>query len=330
MDKKIEERFQYKAGNDIWAYDIWEKHENLHWLPREVSLGKDTQDWNNLSKEDKDFLTKIMGFFTQADIEVHDTYLDCYLPHYKTLGVKQMLTGFSARECVHIMGYAYIVEELIKGKAQDEVFSAFIDVPALRRIHDAFEKYSDTSTVENRYKNMIATTLFGEGVMLFGQFAMLLNYAYQGKMTGVGQIVSWSIRDEDMHVYGVTQLMKRDAEFNAIPLQRRQEIYSYMYWEFMPLIQDFVSYCYEALPQEGSSVKPLEFTEILEFLDFQAGRRARQVGLKELYQGTNHFPWFDMMIAGVEHANFFEQRATEYSKGNLIGEFFPVKEEGAE
>ncbi|HQU10994.1 MAG TPA: ribonucleotide-diphosphate reductase subunit beta, partial [Acidiphilium sp.] len=30
-------------------------------------------------------------------------------------------------------------------------------------------------------------------------------------------------------------------------------------------------------------------------------------------------PWLDEMLNAVEHANFFENRATEYSKASTVG-----------
>ena len=35
MDEREVNEFLYKGADDLWAYDLWEKHENLHWLPRE-------------------------------------------------------------------------------------------------------------------------------------------------------------------------------------------------------------------------------------------------------------------------------------------------------
>ena len=34
---------------------------------------------------------------------------------------------------------------------------------------------------------------------------------------------------------------------------------------------------------------------------------------------ANPLPWMDAMLNGVEHANFFESRATEYSKASTEG-----------
>ena len=33
----------------------------------------------------------------------------------------------------------------------------------------------------------------------------------------------------------------------------------------------------------------------------------------------NPLSWLDWVINGVEHANFFESRATEYNKGTITG-----------
>jgi hypothetical protein len=41
---------------------------------------------------------------------------------------------------------------------------------------------------------MVATSLLGEGVMLFGQFAMLLNFQRFNLFNGMCTIVAWSIK----------------------------------------------------------------------------------------------------------------------------------------
>jgi len=45
-----------------------------------------------------------------------------------------------------------------------------------------------------------------------------------------------------------------------------------------------------------------------------------QLGLKPNYEiKDNPLPWLDWVLNGVEHTNFFENRATEYSKGSTTG-----------
>ena len=58
-----EERVNYKPFNYPWCFDMWEKHESSHWLPKEVPMLEDIKDWKNkLTKEEQYFLTNIFRF----------------------------------------------------------------------------------------------------------------------------------------------------------------------------------------------------------------------------------------------------------------------------
>ena len=47
---------------------------------------------------------------------------------------------------------------------------------------------------------------FTEGMQLFASFAMLMNFPRFNKMKGMGQIVSWSVRDESLHCEGIVRM----------------------------------------------------------------------------------------------------------------------------
>ena len=50
---------------------------------------------------------------------------------------------------------------------------------------------------------------FTEGMALFASFAMLLNFPRHNKMKGMGQIVTWSVRDESLHCEGIIRAVPR-------------------------------------------------------------------------------------------------------------------------
>ena len=60
----------------------------------------------------------------------------------------------------------------------------------------------------NIAKTMAIYSGFTEGVQLFSSFAILLNFPRHNLMKGMGQIVTWSIRDETLHVEGMSQLFR--------------------------------------------------------------------------------------------------------------------------
>jgi ribonucleoside-diphosphate reductase beta chain len=56
------------------------------------------------------------------------------------------------------------------------------------------------------------------------------------------------------------------------------------------------------------------------YIRYVADRRLLQLGLQPMYRiESNPLPWMDAMLSGVEHANFFENRATEYSRAATTG-----------
>ena len=66
---------------------------------------------------------------------------------------------------------------------------------------------------------------FTEGMSLFASFAMLLNFPRHNKMNGMGQIVSWSVRDESLHCEGITKLYHAwNEETGAVTKSVRDDI----------------------------------------------------------------------------------------------------------
>ena len=56
------------------------------------------------------------------------------------------------------------------------------------------------------------------------------------------------------------------------------------------------------------------------YIRFIADRRLMQLGLNPLFHvERNPLPWLDDMLNAPEHANFFENRSTEYSKASTAG-----------
>ena len=71
---------------------------------------------------------------------------------------------------------------------------------------------------------------------------------------------------------------------------------------------------------EQGAVEGLTSREVKQYIRYIADRRLMQLGLNPLYQvARNPLPWLDEMLNAVEHTNFFENRATEYSKASTTG-----------
>jgi ribonucleoside-diphosphate reductase beta chain len=65
--------------------------------------------------------------------------------------------------------------------------------------------------------------------------------------------------------------------------------------------------------------------EIKKYIRYIADWRLSQLGLPAIYMVEEHpLPWLTPLLNGVEHANFFETRATEYSKAATRGNWNDV------
>ena len=110
-----------------------------------------------------------------------------------------MLVSFAAMEAVHQDAYSLLLETLGK---DDNIYSEFMDIQEMVEKHEYLSDFS-MDTPHNIAKTMAVYSGFTEGVQLFSSFAILLNYPRHNLMKGMGQIVTWSIRDETLHVENV-------------------------------------------------------------------------------------------------------------------------------
>ena len=180
-----DERSYFKPFNYPWAYEFWLQHEQMHWLHTEVPLLEDTKEWAvKLTQEEKNFLTHIFRFFTQGDIDVAGGYVKNYLPYFPQPEVRMMLTGFAAREALHIAAYSHLIETL---GMPESTYNEFLEYDEMRAKHDYFMTITgqDEKTIAQQ---IAAFSAFTEGMQLFSSFIMLLNFPRNGLMKGMGQI----------------------------------------------------------------------------------------------------------------------------------------------
>jgi ribonucleoside-diphosphate reductase beta chain len=166
----------------------------------------------------------------------------------------------------------------------DSEFTAFLEYDEMAAKHDYMQKF----TVDNPAEIARTIAMFGgftEGLQLFASFAMLLNFPRQNKMKGMGQIVSWSV----------------DCAKTVVDMEDK-----------------FIDLAFEMGPINGMTP-----TDIQSYIRYIADWRLGQLGLDPVYNIKEHpIPWLEEILNGVEHANFFEARSTEYSKNATTGEWY--------
>ena len=303
----------YKPFHYPWAYDAWLQQQRIHWLPEEVPLADDVKDWQkNLTNEERNLLTQIFRFFVQADVEVNNCYMGHYSRVFKPTEVCMMLASFSNTETIHIAAYSYLLDTI--GMPEVE-YEAFLRIKEMRDKYEYMQSFN-TSTKLDIAKTLAMFGAFTEGLQLFASFAILLNFPRFNKMKGMGQIVTWSARDETLHTNSIIRL------FHTF-LSENPEVKS------KDLFEDLKNACSIVVGHEDSfidkafelgGVEGLDAENVKKYIRYIADNRLNQLGVDPIYNvGKNPLPYMDEMLNSLEHANFFESRATEYSRAATQG-----------
>tara|TARA_Y100000590_G_scaffold263102_1_gene295213 strand:+ start:2619 stop:3629 length:1011 start_codon:yes stop_codon:yes gene_type:complete len=303
----------YKPFRYPWCYDAWLTQQRIHWLPEEVPLGDDVRDWQkNLSPEEKNLLTQIFRFFTQADVEVSNCYIRHYMNVFKPTEVLMMMSSFASMETVHIAAYSHLLDTI--GMPETE-YSAFLKYKEMKDKYDYMQGFNVNSK-RDIAKTVAVFSAFTEGLQLFASFAILLNFPRQNKMKGMGQIVTWSVRDETLHCNSMIKLFRTFIKENPEIWndQLKKEIYDSCK-KIIDHEDAFIDLAFQMGPIEGLSAD-----QIKKYIRWIGDRRLQQLGLNPIYKvDSNPLTWLDTMLNAVEHMNFFEGRATEYSKASTKG-----------
>ena len=302
----------YKPFRYPWAYDFWQRQQQVHWMPEEVPLGEDCKDWaTKLTDKERNLLTQIFRFFTQSDVEVGANYMENYMPLFKPVEVRMMLAAFSNTETIHIAAYALLLETI---GMPDSEFSAFMEYQEMAAKHDYLGQFG-CDTEKDILTSMAVFGGFTEGLQLFASFAMLMNFPRFNKMKGMGQIVSWSVRDESLHCEGMMRLFHTFAAETGALTQGVKDDIADCCKTVVKLEDKFIELAFEAGEVEGMTPE-----DIKQYIRYIADWRMKQLKLPTIYGVKEHpIPWLTEILNGVEHANFFEARATEYSKGATKG-----------
>ena len=283
-------------------------------MPEEVPLGEDCKDWAaKLNDQERNLLTQIFRFFTQSDVEVNDNYMERYARVFRPTEIKMMLASFSNMETIHIAAYALLLETI---GMPDSEFSAFNQYKEMRDKHDFMQKFG-VETDADILRTVAMFGAFTEGLQLFASFAMLMNFPRFNKMKGMGQIVSWSVRDESLHCEGMIRVFHTlAAETGALTDEVKQDIIECC--RTVVTMEDaFIDLAFSMGPVQGMTAQ-----DIKNYIRYIADWRLGQLKLPAIYGVKEHpIPWLSEILNGVEHANFFEQRATEYSKGATGGDW---------
>ena len=316
----LEERVVYKPFEYPQAYDYWLKQQQAHWLHTEVPMANDVSDWkSNMKAHEKNVVGQILKGFAQTETVVNDYWSTLVTKWFRKPEVIKMAVTFGAFETIHAEAYSLLNEELgldnFSEFLEDEATMAKIE--ALTTVRDS---HDGTPNWHERAKSLAIFSAFTEGVNLFSSFAVLLSFKMRNKLKGVGQIVEWSVRDESLHsnagCWLFRTLMEEHPEFKTKKLVKEIEEAAEL---AMKLEFDFIDKVFEL-----GDLENLTKDELKNFIKHRINTKMKDLGLDPIVPSADidkgalkTMKWFDAVIAGKQHTDFFASRVTNYSKGHI-------------
>lgn len=312
----FQSRDYYKPFHYNWAFKAYETQQKLHWLPSQAPLHKDVEDWQQrLTEGERNLLTQLFRFFTQGDVDVASAYRDRYMPLFKHPELSMFLFAAGASEANHVHSYSLLLDTI--GMPETE-YKAFHDFEQMKAKHEYLfghrgNNLSDTGKIA---LDIAVFSAFSEGMQLFSSFAILMSFQSRGLMNGMTTIVEWSIRDESHHVETMTELFHTLLAEN--PEVWNDELKGAIYQtavEMVDLEDHFIDLAFSM-----GAIKGLTPEEVKLYIRWICDRRLNALGLKDKFGvKSNPLVWLNWIMNAQTHANFFEQRSTEYSKGAVAG-----------
>jgi ribonucleoside-diphosphate reductase beta chain len=300
------------------AYRIYKQMKANHWEPDVIDMTKDCAMWNSnkLNARERWIIEMGVGYFSAAEGIVGDSVLHVIEDNLTAAELKHASLRHIAEESIHMDSLLHIIDSL--NINLDEVTAKFQDVASIRKKNDYIMRHVPdlkmgidlTQTVNKQKfaKAMFGITQVMEGTQFYALFAMILSLHRQNKMTGIGQMFQYTLRDESNHIalgrYILEKLIQENPDIWTEEF--RFELVEFMR-EGVELEKEFVLDC---LPSDIVGMTQKDF---LEYVDYNADRRLEGLGLRRLSGvSENPFLWLDEVIFLKKEKNFFETRVTEY------------------
>lgn len=307
-----------------WAWEHYLNGCANHWMPTEVSMGKDIETWksSSLSADERLVILRNLGFFSTAESLVGNNIVLAIFKHVTNPEVRQYLLRQAFEEAIHTHTFHYIVESL--SLDQGEIFNMYNEINTIHAkdqfemqlTQDIMKPDFTTSTPEGARKfleNLIGYYIIMEGIFFYSGFVMILSFHRQNKMTGIGEQFQYILRDETIHLNFGIDLINTIKEEN--PNLWTAEFQAHIVSLIREAVELEIQYAQDCLPRGILGLTAPMFREYVQHI---ADRRLERIGLAPIYKSKNPFPWMSETIDLQKEKNFFETRVTEYqSSGSL-------------
>lgn len=286
---------------DIW--DLYCKHVAAFWVPNELKLTDDINDWKQLDHEEQQFLLTILAFFACSDYIVNEN-LDSDFCELITIPEVKMFYHFQEMiEDIHTQTYQTLIHTFVQeDQVKESLFNSIKTHPQIKAKAD----WARNIIASGSFVERLLAFACVEGIFFSASFCSIFWCKKRGLLPGLSQSNELISRDEGMH-RDLSCLLYTKYIKNKVPIETVKTFIK----TAVTLEQTFVSSC---LPYH---LQGMNATLMNQYVEFVADHLSMCLIGERIYFTDNPFSWMDL-ISLTNKTNFFEKAVSEYSKSSVI------------
>lgn len=290
------------------AVKLEQTARGFFWVPEEVSLTKDSQDFKDASDTVKHIFTSNLLRQTALDSLQGRAPSQVFTPVVGLPELEALVYNWSFFETnIHSRSYSHIIRNIYN--VPKEVFNTIHDTQEIIDMASSIGEYYDKLHVINCKKELghkidemehikaiwlALNASYGlEAFRFMVSFATSLAMVENKIFMGNGNIISLILQDELLHkewtAWMIKQVVKEDKRFAKAKEECEEEVYK-MYQDVIQEEKDWADYLFKMGPVIGLNANILK-----EFVDYTAVGALKDIGIK--YRGeatkTTPIPWFN-------------------------------------
>jgi ribonucleoside-diphosphate reductase beta chain len=226
--------------------------------------------------------------------------------------IRMMAQTFGSFETIHAVAYSYLNEVL-----HLEDYEAFQHDPSIMdKLEMLISVDKNDESLQNIAKSLALFSACAEGIQLFSSFAIMLSMRKKNLMTGIGQQMIFSIRDESLHSEAGCKLFRTLIEEN--PQIWTEELKAEIYTGVELSLKTEFNFIDKVF--ELGNLDTITKDQVKNFMYDRANRKLKEIMLDPIYvidlELLEQMDWFYILVSGEQQTDFFFNRETGYAKPN--------------
>ncbi len=304
------QRFEEVKYNKI--ADFEKTARGFFWLPEEISLAKDANDFKDASDAVKHIFTSNLLRQTALDSLQGRGPSQIFTPVVSLPELEALVYNWTFFETnIHSRSYSHIIRNIYN--VPKEVFNTIHDTKeivdmasSVGRYYDDLHRLNSLKEIADPTKETVLESVHVKAIWLalnasyaLEAFRFMVSFATSLAMVenkifiGNGNIISLILQDELLHkgwtAFLINQVVKEDPRFAKAKQECEQEVYQ-LYMDVIREEKAWADYLFQKGPVIGLNANILK-----DFVDYTAASALKDIGIKytEPAPKTTPIPWFN-------------------------------------